>query len=176
MGRARVVTAAVTGLASLGWGSATLWDFAEEHASQVLPAHQLELVAAYPYSLAPTGEPGSMPAVVVDASGQPGDVIALGGEDWNVHRGDALSLSPTDVPRIRWIDAGEVVGISIRLEGEARAALDARSRSRSSQYDALYVDGEPLALVFYFGSEPGRLVLMDTDRAHLHQVYRRLTR
>jgi hypothetical protein len=105
-----------------------------------------------------------------------GDVISLGGERWNVHASDALRLAPEDVHRVRWLDAGEVFGVTIRVGGPTRLALDERARQRSSQYDVLYADGEPLALVFHAGFEPGRLVLMDADRARLHRVYRALTR
>ena len=52
-----------------------------------------------------------------------------------------------------------------------------RSGLLAARHDhVLYVDGEPISTVFYFGMEPGRLVLMGTDRAALHAVYRRLAR
>lgn len=171
-GRARVAVLAATGLAGLGWGQGVLTDFAEEHADQALPGHALELAAAYPYSL--EADPGRMPTVIVDGAGQIGDVLSLDGERWNVHRTDALRLA--EVRRVRWVDMGEAVGVSIRVDGETRVALDERSRSRSSQYDVLYVDDEPVSTVFYFGLEPGRLVIMSRDRGALHAVYRRLTR
>lgn len=173
-GRARIAVLALTGLAGLAWGQGVIGDFADEQAAQTLPEHALELAAAYPLSL--EAGPGEMPAVVVDGAGRTGDVLSFDGERFNVHRSDALRLARADVRRIRWVDTGEVVAVSIRVEGETRLALDERSRSRSSQYDALYVDGDPVSTVFYFGMEPGRLVLMGTDRAALHAVYRRLTR
>lgn len=187
-GRPRAGALALALALALGWGQGILLDMVEEHRAQVLPPRALELRAAYPYAVEPIAEriegddgiaivlPATMPSVVVDAEGRVGDVIALGGERWNVHASDALRLAREDVHRVRWLDAGEVFGVTIRVGGVTRLALDERARRRSSQYDALYADGEPLALVFHAGLEPGRLVLMDADRRALHRVYRVLTR
>lgn len=173
-GRGRAAALGLVAVAGLAWGGGVIEDFAEEHADQALPRRDLELRAAYPYSL--EAAPGAMPAIVVDGAGRVGDVLELDGERFNVHASDALPLSPDDVARVRWIDAGEVVAVSIRIEGDARVLLDERGRARASQYDVLYADGAPVASVFHFGMEPGRLVLMGTERGALHAVYRRLTR
>ncbi len=186
-GRSRVGALVLALGLALGWGQGVLLDVVEEHRAQALPARALELRAAYPYSVEPLEErsegvdgiaivPPAMPAVVVDAQGRVGDVISLGGEAWNVHASHALRLARSDVHRVRWLDAGDVFGVTIRVGGATRIALDERARRRSSQYDVLCADGEPLALVFHAGLEPGRLVLMDADRARLHRVYRVLTR
>jgi thiosulfate/3-mercaptopyruvate sulfurtransferase len=52
------------------------------------------------------------------------------------------------VRRVRWIEHEGYAFVSIRLAGDAREAFVERQRRRSSQYDAVLVDGEPMLALF----------------------------
>lgn len=171
--RARVAIVAVVLITVVSLGSTTIVDTWDEYRDQRFPEFTIDLVAAYPYDVPPA--PGGMRAVVVDPEGRVGDVVELDGERFNLHRGDAMRIGSSDVRRVRWIEGEGHAFVSIRLADRAREAFTERARRRSSQYDAVLVNGEPVMLFFHIMSDE-RLVLFGPDRAALRRVHAQLTR
>ena len=170
--QARLATLAICVAFTVGWGSRSMVFAWEEFQEQELPEFTLELVAAYNYE--PELSRGGMPAVVVDGEGTVGDIITVGERRFNIHRSNSLSISTADVRRVRWLEDEAGAMITIRLSPQALEAFDDRTRSRSSQYDAVLLDGEVALMLFHFGSAD-RLILSDRDVTALRRVYRRLT-
>ncbi len=178
---ARALAAGMLVAAAIGLSLPSLRFAWEEYRDEELPRFTLELVAAYPYQLddreeAPLDDVRAMPAVVVDAEGRIGDVVSLGGERFNLHRGDSLRIDARDVRRVRWMDDGDGHPfISVRVAGAVRAQLIERARARSSQYDAVLIDGVPRSIYFHYVDMPGFLMLSDDDRGRLWHVYEALS-
>lgn len=173
LGRMRGAVIALSIAASLAWGQVYVRDAWDEYRSEPLSRFTIELVAAYPYDVAPP--PGAMRSIVVAPDGSVGDVVSLEGGQFNLHRGDALRIDSTDVRRARWIADGELRAITLRLADGARESFAARARSRASQYDAVLVDGAPSLLLFYVGGPDDRVALFSRDAHALARVYAHLT-
>jgi hypothetical protein len=162
-GRALIVGAIACG--GLAIGAPTLRETFDEYRPQEVGTFTIELASAYPIA------EGHPPTLVIDQQGRAGDIVEYRGARYTVHRGDSLRFTSAHVARVRWLDGG----ISFRFDREIAAALARRSESRISEHDALFIDGELVAIPVYETTVSDRLWLRDRDPSDLQRLYVRLT-
>jgi len=173
--RARLGLVGVAAGFALVLGVPTFVETWAEYQPQDLPEFTIELAAAYPYSV--EHDPGNMPAVVVDANGDIGDIVDKDGQRFNVHHTDAVSFRSESVRRVRWYDAGDRGAyISLRVDRDVAARLRKRSLARMSMHDALFVNGRLVSVPLYQTVITDRLWLHDPNRAEQRRLYEMLTR
>lgn len=166
---ARWAAAGTIAAVLLALGLPTLAEASREVQREALSPFHLDLVAAYPY------EPERTHAVVIDASGSPGQVVEWHGRRFNLHRGDHLAIDSSQVRRVRWLDQGsDGVWLAIRLDRRRAAALRQRSIHRMSQFDALFVNDRLVSVAEYEDVMWGRFMLHDPEPARLRALYRTL--
>ena len=159
--------AAIGAVVALGMPTlAGAWADREAPAMQ---CDRLELVAAYPY------DPEHTHAVVIDTSGDVGEIVTYDGHRYNLQRSDRLAITRDDVGNVRWLDASRGAYVAVRLRGDARAAVRRRTLRRISQYDALFVDGRLDGIFLYEDVMDGRFFVHEGDRARATALYRELT-
>lgn len=159
--------AAISTVVALGMPTlAGAWADREAPAMQ---CDHIELVAAYPY------DPEHTHAVVIDTSGDVGEIVTYDGHRYNLQRSDRVAITRDDVRNVRWLDASRGAYVVVRLRGDARAAVRRRTLSRISQYDALFVDGRLDGIFLYEDVMDGRFFVHEGDRARATALYRELT-
>lgn len=175
--RARALIIGITLGGAIALGAPTLMETHAEYRSQTLRPFRLEFVSAYPISDAglawlqrgrATGDVGPV------EPGEDREIVELDGLRYSIHHENKLVISSHEIRRIRWIETPDGPAITIRLGGNARAALAGRSDQRLSRHDALYVDGTLVMIPVYNAVLAETLALHDPDRAALRRLYDRL--
>ena len=126
------------------------------------PGLAIAVCAAYVYDPKTTG------AIVVEPNGKAGGLVAFRGTQFNVHRGDCLTIAH---PTIHWSVDGARAFVGLGDD----PAIGARSARRMSQYDALYAGDELLEIPLYEAVMSETLWLGATDRDLQRRLFERLT-
>jgi hypothetical protein len=118
--------------------------------------------AAYAY------DPKQSGAVVTDPAGNIGGLVEYKGRQFNVHRGDCVTIAK---PTIHWVVNDGIAYVGVGDD----AALGPRSEKRMSQYDAIYGGETVLAVSLYEAVMRDTIWLGDSHRDEQVKMYVTLT-